>query len=159
VNLVFETTVPAPREGVFAFHATPANLPVLLAGWAGFRLLRHDGSVRPGSETWTVQSVAGIVPLAMGFRHGPWEPPARFEEGMIHGPFARFHHRHEFEECPEGTRVRDRIEILLPWWFGAAFSTRRTVGPALRRFFAFRHASLGRLARSGALDLLRREGA
>lgn len=154
MDLVYETVVAAPREAVFAFHSTPANLAVLLRGWPGFRVLRHDGSVRPGSRTWIEQTVAGFVPLAMAFRHGEWDPPSRFEEEMTHGPFARFHHRHEFEERPGGTLVRDRIGIRLRPEFGGEWGTRLLVEPALRRFFSHRHEAIRRLAAEGALDML-----
>ena len=154
MDLVFETEVPAPRDAVFSFHAAPANLEVLMRGWPGFRILRHDGSVRPGSRTWIVQTVAGCVPLAMGFLHGEWDPPSRFEEEMVHGPFARFHHLHEFEERPGATLVRDRIGLRLRPEWGGEVATGLVVGPALRRFFAHRHEVLRRLAADGALDLL-----
>ena len=145
MEFLFETTVPAPREAVFAFHADPANLDALMAGWPGYRLLRHDGSVRPGSSTWVRQRVAVVLSFVIGLRHHLCEPPARFAESRIAGPFARFDHLHEFEEAPGGTLVRDRLHLrLAPWWGGEA-ATRWLVAPMVRRMWAHRHRSLHRM--------------
>jgi ligand-binding SRPBCC domain-containing protein len=79
------------------------------------------------------------------------EPPTRFGEGQVRGPFARFAHVHEFEPRPGGTLLRERLEVRLPWWLGGEAAVRWIVAPRLRRYFAARHDRLARLAVAGAL--------
>ena len=105
MEFLFEREVAAPREGVFAFHADPGNLEVLMRRCAGFRVLRHDRSIRPGAVTWVEQPVFPWLKVVMGFRHTLCEPPLRFGEEIFHGPFSRFVHLHEFEERPGGRKV------------------------------------------------------
>ena len=92
MKLRFEHSVAHSIETVFDFHACPGNLERLLGDWPGFRILRHDGGIRPGDEMWIEQTIGGCVPVVMGFRHTIYEPPGRFGEHMIHGPFERFEH-------------------------------------------------------------------
>ena len=126
-------------------------LDALMAGWPGYRLLRHDGHVRPGAITRVRQRVALVLPFEIGLRHHLYEPPHRFAESRVHGPFARFDHLHEFEETPGGTLVRDRLALLLSPWWGGAPATRLFVAPMVRRMWAHRHDRLHGLAARGGL--------
>jgi ligand-binding SRPBCC domain-containing protein len=131
---------------VFAFHEDPGNLARIQGG--SFRLLRHDGGIAPGCETWVRVRIAGLLPVTMGFRHGPLDAPRSFEETMIRGPFRRFHHVHEFEDRGDATLVRDRVEIALPWYLGGALAT-PPVAAAIARMFRRRGEALERLAGEG----------
>src|SRR5262245_9874282 len=148
VDLDFKHALNVPREKVFEFHKNPANLGVLLQGWSGFRLLHHQGSITPNCETWVEVMVANCIPVVMGFRHTVYEPPRRFGEIMIHGPFQVFEHTHHFDETLGGTLVHDRVRLVLRWPFGGQVATRTWVVPTLRRFFTFRHAALDRSLRN-----------
>lgn len=135
----------APRDEVFAWHTDPARLGELLADEPGLELLRHDGHVRPGAETWLrVRGPLG-VPVVLGFRHLLLEPPHRFAEEMVRGPFARFHHLHVFEEVDGGCRVVDELELAWPAYLGGGLALRRLVLPRVRAQFARRHAVLRRV--------------
>jgi ligand-binding SRPBCC domain-containing protein len=102
VKLCFEQTIPLPRRTVFGFFQNPACLAVLHEGWSRFRLLKHETQICVGCETWVEVTIAGFVPVVLGFRHTLFEPPLRFAEELIHGPFSKFHHVHEFEEQGAG---------------------------------------------------------
>ena len=134
-----------PIETVFAFHEDPANLARLLRNWRGFRILHHDGNIRPGSETWVEQTVGSCVPVVMGVRYTIYEPPTRFAEQMIHGPFHQFEHIHEFESTPQGIVVRDLLDVAWPSHYGGKFVMRLCVAPMLRRVFEFRQIVLEQL--------------
>jgi len=130
---------------VFEFHENPANLALLLKGRESFRLLRHDGSIVPGSMTWVQETIGGMIPVTMGFRHSMIEPPHRFREEMVHGPFRYFEHTHEFVASTAGTEVIDTLELSLPWYYGGDHATGRLVGPVIREMFEERHAALGQV--------------
>lgn len=148
MELRFEQLVRAPREALFAFHADPANLAVLLAGWRGFELLEHAGHVRPGSRVRLAQRVA-FLRHEMTFEHFVLEPPLRFGERQVRGPFARFEHVHEFHETDGGTTVVDRVGFDLPVHLGGRAAERLVAAPALRRFFEFRRTAYARLCAQG----------
>ena len=148
----FEQTIALPRATVFAFHEDPGHLVLIHRDWAAFRMIRHDGDVNPGSRTWVETTVAGILPIVMGFEHDVYKPPHRFGERMIHGPFGKFTHIHEFEELEGGCVVRDVLEVELPWYYGGEMAMKFFIGPMVSRAFKFRAAALLKLAESGAMS-------
>ncbi len=151
MKLQYEHRVEAPLDAVFRFHADPANLALLLARWPTFRLLRHDGHVRPGAATWFQETVAGCIPVVMGFRHTIYEPPHRQAEEMFHGPFQCFVHTHEFAAHGGATLVRDLLEVRIPWYLGGEPVMRGVLARAFDRCFRFRGRELQRLAVEGRL--------
>lgn len=152
MRLLFEHAVPVPPETVFGFFDKPANLAVLHRGRRSFRLLWHEDRVRLGGEIWVEETVVGFVPVVLGLRHTVYEPPIRFGESLIHGPFARFDHLHEFVDQNNGTLIRDQLEIELPLVFGGEFAARAILEFQVRRLFQFRQRSLERLAQSGVVS-------
>ena len=151
MKLRFEHVVAAPREALFAFHSTPANLARLLEGWSGFALLAHDGHIRPGSRVRLEQRVVGLR-HEMVFEHFVLEPPRRFGERQSRGPFRRFEHVHEFFEDAHGTRVVDTVEFELPGFLGGALAERLVAAPVLARFFEFRRSAYQRLCDAGLFE-------
>lgn len=147
----FEHMVQARREKVFGFFENPERLELLHAGWSRVRLLYRESQVRIGAETWVEVTVAGLIPMVLGFRHTFFEPPTRFGEEAIHGPFSRFTHIHEFVGRERNTVVRDLLEVCLPWHYGGEAVMRRVVAPAVRRMFQHRAETLIRLAKNGIL--------
>ena len=87
----------------------------------------------------------------MLLEHVAFEPPLRFAERQVEGPFARFEHLHEFVEKGDGTMVVDRLDFALPWSRGGPLADRFVVGPAFRRFFAFRRVAYAGLLAEGRL--------
>jgi ligand-binding SRPBCC domain-containing protein len=145
VQFLFEQRVAADPARVFAFFADPRNLDVLHAEDRAFRLLHHSGGVTAGNETWIECRVAGALPVVLGFRHDACDPPRSFGERLVHGPFRRFEHRHEFAEAGGGTLVRDALDIALPRWCGGERAVRLLVAPGVRRRFDLRQRALARI--------------
>lgn len=150
--LEFSHRVAAPQAAVFAFHTNPANLARILDGWPGFELVKHDETTQVGSITWVKQRMFGCVPIVSAFEHTLFEAPDRFGEKLVRGPFKHFRHIHEFIADADETLVVDKIDVLLPWYFGGEITTRLIVASFLAKFFAFRHASLDRLLEQGAFE-------
>ncbi|MHC4845981.1 MAG: SRPBCC family protein [Planctomycetota bacterium] len=148
MQATYSQRLPVPRERLFAFHQDPANLIELLSGWRDSRVVAHEGHVRPGARVQAIQRL-GPFRLRLTFEHVLLEPPERFAERQVRGPFRVFEHVHEFEEADGGTILRDRVTIALPLWMGGEWATRRFVRPRLEAFFAFRHAALDRLVAAG----------
>jgi ligand-binding SRPBCC domain-containing protein len=147
----FEQVIDLPRSVVFAFHEDPEHLELLHRGWAAFRLIHHDGRLQCGSRIWFETTIAGILPVVLGFEHFFYEPPHRFGERLVHGAFKKFTHIHEFDEVTTGTMVRDLLEVELPWHYGGEWAMKLLVAPLLQRAFQMRGETLLRLAQSGAI--------
>ena len=154
MELRFEHLVEAPIEAVFAFHENPANLALLLEEWDAFRLIHHDGHIHVGSTTWFEVGVARFLPVVLGFVHTVYEPPHRFAEELIHGPFRRFVHIHEFAGSANGTVVRDLLNVSLPWWYGGESAMNVWLRSALERVFDTRGRALARIGPGCAVSLV-----
>ncbi len=151
MHFCFEHIVPASRDSVFRFFQNPARLELLHADWSRVRLLHHENQVRVGAETWVEVTVAGFIPMVLGFQHTLFEPPVRFGEEAIHGPFSRFTHIHEFIARNGTTLARDLLEVCWPGHYGGKAVLRYGVAPAIRRMFHHRAEALIRLAYNGSL--------
>jgi ligand-binding SRPBCC domain-containing protein len=119
--------------------------------WPAFRMIAHDGNLQPGSRTWFEVNFARILPVALGFEQKVYQPPQCYSEELTHGPFCKFTHRHEFEAVEDGTRVRDILEISLPWYYGGEWAMRFLVAPTIEQAFSLRGEALQKLTQNDAL--------
>ncbi len=147
----FQTEVPLRRDVVYRFYQNPANILLLHAGWSNIRVLKHAGCTYAGAETWIEITMAGFLPLVLGFRHANFQPPHQFIDQLIHGPFKTFLHLHQFEDTGGGTRICDLLEVTLPSWLGGEMATKLIIGPMVHDTFRHRAAALERLASDGTL--------
>lgn len=75
-----------------------------------------------------------------------FDPPRRFVDEMVRGPFTTFRHEHLFEPHGSGTRMTDVMTFRIPLGFIAD----RPVGVYLRRLLRIRNATIRRKAEHGA---------
>lgn len=150
MKLYFEHLFDAAAVDLFAFHENPGNLVVFLRGWTTFRMVSNEGHIRVGSVT-RVKERIGPLWIPMTFEHFLYEPPRRFGERQVRGPFKKLEHVHEFESRGSRTILRDSLEVVLPWYLGGSLALRCFVARKFRRFFAYRHAEMDRRLKAGKL--------
>lgn len=68
-----------------------------------------------------------------------WQPPFRFVDQQIHGPYRSWRHLHTFEPQDEGTLVRDVVDYAVP---GGRLIHALFVRHDLRRIFKYRRRQL-----------------
>jgi ligand-binding SRPBCC domain-containing protein len=68
-----------------------------------------------------------------------WEPPYRFVDEQIHGPYRLWIHEHRFSEQNGGTLASDHVRYAVPFDF---LVHRWLVKPDIERIFQFRAATL-----------------
>ena len=123
----------------FPFFADAGNLERLTPGFLRFELLSSMPiEMRAGATIDYRLRIHGI-PIVWQSRITVWEPPHRFIDVQVVGPYRWWHHEHRFESTPQGTRVLDAVEYAVP---GGAMIERLLVRPDLERIFAFRHQQL-----------------
>ena len=148
-TLVFERVYPALLGRLFALHEDPSVL-VRIQPQGTFRLVSHPGHIRPGGRV-VVLNRLGFVWFTFEFEHVVYEPPHRFGEVMVRGPFRSFRHIHEFEACEGGTLVRDRLEFALPWWLGGGVAERWVAARQIRGLFRKRQEALAEILEDGSM--------
>lgn len=68
-----------------------------------------------------------------------WQPPYRFVDQQLKGPYLKWHHEHLFHSVAEGTLCRDVVDYRVP---GGALVNRLFVQSELTRIFAYRQRRL-----------------
>ncbi len=138
-----EQTLPASRERVFAFFSDASNLERITPAFLRFQIVTdgplqiHDGSL----IDYRLRLYG--MPMRWRSRIAEWRPMDRFVDTQIRGPYAVWHHTHEFEDAPSGgTLVRDVVRYDLPFgvlgWIAHALVVRRS----LDAIFAYRQAAM-----------------
>jgi ligand-binding SRPBCC domain-containing protein len=133
-----EVALPAPRADVFSFFADARNLERLTPPSLRFQILTAGAiQMRPGA---VIEYRLHLSRLPVRWRTviEEWDPPVRFVDVQEKGPYALWRHTHTFDETPEGTRMRDRVEYALPFGPLGALANRLFVARRLDDIFAFR---------------------
>src|SRR5262249_3770022 len=138
-RLVASMYLPRPRAEVFAFFADAFRLQDLTPSWLHFEVL-SPRSLRIEQRTLIDYRLRlRGVPLRWQSRISVWEPPLRFVDEQMRGPYRRWHHEHQFEEVPGGTLCRDVVDYDV---LGGRLVHTLVVRRDLEKIFAFRHQKL-----------------
>ena len=138
------TWIPRPVGEVSRFFSDVANLERITPPELRFRILTPlPVEIRHGALIDYRLSLFG-VPFDWRTEITCWEPPHRFVDTQLSGPYRQWIHLHEFVAERDGTRMRDRVDYVLPLGplgqLGAPLVRRQ-----LDRIFDFREATLQRL--------------
>jgi ligand-binding SRPBCC domain-containing protein len=144
-----ELWLPRPIDEVFAFFSDAHNLDVLTPPWLNFRILTprpipmRQGTVIDYRIDWH------WIPLNWKTEISVWEPPNRFVDRQISGPYRQWAHEHLFEEKDGGTLMRDRVEYAVPGWVLEPLVNAWVVGPDIKRIFDYRQQKMIELFSAG----------
>jgi len=154
--------LPRPRAEVFEFFADARNLARIHPAWARPRWITSPP---------TPLAAGAILDFRSAWLPGRWrvmirefDPPYRFVDAQLRGPFARWEHRHRFVEGPEqerdgapsttgtttgatplGTWVEDRVTYRLPGAALGRLAHALGAGRRIRRLFDHRDRRLREL--------------
>ncbi len=126
-------------EEVFAFFSNPRNLEAITPPWLRFRIVAVSSDrITTGTQIDYRLRLRG-VPIRWRSRICVWEPPVRFVDEQVIGPYRLWRHLHTFERDGCATLARDWVEYAAP---GGPSVNRLLVAPDLQRIFDFRARSL-----------------
>lgn len=137
-----EVRLPSARDVVFQVFADASNLEQLTPPFLKFHVVTAMPiEMKPGSLIDYRLKLHGI-PIRWRTKITKWDPPFRFEDSQIRGPYSMWVHLHEFEQTEDGTLVKDVVRYSVP---GGALIHWLFVERDLHRIFAFRQAQLPKL--------------
>jgi ligand-binding SRPBCC domain-containing protein len=140
-----EHWVEAPLEQAFDFFSDALRLQAVTPPWLAFRMLTPGPiEVGPGTLLDYRLRVHGI-PIRWQTRIETWEPPRRFVDRQLKGPYKLWVHTHIFEARDGGTLVGDHVRYALPLGPLGELAHRAVVRRDLERIFDYRHEALTRL--------------
>ena len=143
-RLIREQWIPRPLDEAFAFFARPQNLEEITPPFLQFHILRAANELHAGSLIDYRLRVHGI-PMSWTSEITVWEPPHRFADTQVRGPYALWRHVHEFASEGTGTRIIDDVQYALPFGFIGEIAHALMVRRDVERIFDYRRKKLEQL--------------
>ena len=134
-----ELWLPLPPDELFPFFANAANLDALTPPWLNFRIVTQPPIEMCEGALIDYRLCVHGLPLRWRTRINLWEPPYRFVDEQIRGPYLQWIHEHTFEPHDGGTLTCDHVRYAAPFDF---LTHRWLVRPDLEKIFAYRKQEL-----------------
>jgi ligand-binding SRPBCC domain-containing protein len=148
-RLARSLSIARPLGEVFAFFSDAANLETLTPPFLRFRILTPQPiEMRAGTRIDYALSLWGL-PVRWRTLITCFEPERRFVDEQEAGPYAYWHHLHEFAADGDGTRMADEVTYRLPFGTFGALAHPLWVERQLDAIFDYREAAIARWAGAG----------
>lgn len=141
-TLRFSQVLPTDRAELFPFFAAAENLERITPPWLHFRILTPTPVRMCRGALIDYRLRLHGLPLRWRTAIAEWEPPGRFVDVQLRGPYRLWVHTHSFEEVPGGTLCTDEIRYAVP---GGRLVDALFVRPQVERIFAYRREALHEL--------------
>ena len=140
-----EQLLPRPPDEAFAFFADAFNLEAITPPWLGFRVIT-PGPIEMSAGTLIEYRLRlHGVPVRWLTRIEEWEPPRRFVDVQVRGPYRHWRHTHSFEPAEDGgTVMRDEVRYALPLGRLGSLAGTLFVRRDLERIFDYRRDAVAR---------------
>jgi ligand-binding SRPBCC domain-containing protein len=104
-----------PAQQAFEFFGEARNLEAITPHWLGFRVVTPGTiEMRRGTLIDYRLKLHGI-PVRWRTRIEEWDPPHRFVDAQLRGPYSLWEHTHEFEpDGDDAVLITDRVRYALP---------------------------------------------
>ena len=108
-----------PLDVVFQFFSKPENLEMITPESLSFNILTPISiRMETGSLIDYTIRLFGI-PIHWRTLISDYEPPFRFVDQQIKGPYTFWHHTHTFQSVDGGVEIIDKVKYSLPMgWLG-----------------------------------------
>jgi hypothetical protein len=107
--------IPRPSSEVFPFFSDARNLERITPSFMSLRILPPlPGIMAAGTEISYQLRLYGW-PARWLTRIEAFEPPERFVDIQLTGPYRSWRHTHQFADVENGTEMRDIVEYELPF--------------------------------------------
>jgi len=127
---------------VFAFFADASNLETITPPWLRFEITTPR-PIEMGRGT-RIDYRLRLHGFSFSWRSEitAWDPPYRFVDEQVRGPYRLWRHEHTFEEKGGGTSVRDHVDYAVP---GGLLVQKLVVARDVAQIFDFRRRKLKEL--------------
>lgn len=142
-RLTTEFLVSEPREQVFEFFADAFQLERITPAWLHFSVQTpRPIEMTIGTRIDYKLRLHGL-PIRWRSKISEWQPPFRFVDEQLKGPYRYWHHVHTFERADGGgTLVRDIVHYAVPFGF---IIHPLLVRRDLTKIFEYRRETMGRI--------------
>lgn len=144
-RLLLKQWVPKIPTEIWPFFSDEHNLERLTPPWLNFNVLgRSTPDMGKGTEIKYRLKLHG-VPLHWLTRISEWQPPERFIDTQLKGPYRLWHHLHTFEPLAGGTLLTDSVQYLLPLGTLGSLGGLKFVQHDVEKIFSYRQAAVAKI--------------
>lgn len=108
-----EQRLPGTPAEVFEFFADARNLQAITPPLLHFRLVTPEPIPMGRGTLIRYRLRVRGVPVSWLTEITQWQPPHRFVDVQLKGPYALWHHAHTFEADGDGTIMRDVVRYRI----------------------------------------------
>jgi ligand-binding SRPBCC domain-containing protein len=139
------TIISKPLDEVFAFFSKAENLNELTPPELQFSILTPlPIAMKKGALIDYKIKLSGI-PMKWRTKISTWEPPFRFVDEQLKGPYVKWIHEHRFEARGNETIMYDTIEYLSPGWIFEPIVNQLFVQHKVEAIFKYREQRMKEL--------------
>ena len=140
-----KTSINKPLDEVFAFFSKAENLNKLTPSELQFEILTPSPiAMKKGSLIDYRIKLSGI-PFKWKTEICEWNPPYKFADQQLKGPYAKWYHEHIFSEEDGKTIMIDKITYLSKGWILAPLLHFLFVDKRVKEIFTYREKVLNDL--------------
>ena len=140
-----ELWLPRAIDEVFEFFADAYRLEQITPGWLHFHVQTPRPVPMHAGSLIDYQLKLHGIPIRWRTEISEWEPPFRFVDRQLRGPYKLWHHTHTFEEKDGGTLIHDHVEYAVPGWILSPLLHRLFVRPDIEKIFRHRTEAIKKL--------------
>ena len=140
---IFQTSfdLPVKIELVFEFFSDAVNLEKITPPELEFNINTPPPIIIQKGTLIDYRLKLWGIPFSWRTEITHWEPPIKFVDEQINGPYQTWIHTHRFEEIDDFTRISDEVRHRLPFWpFGEIAYP--LIRGQINRIFAFRETAI-----------------
>ncbi len=138
-RLTTELKLPVRRDEVFEFFSDAHQLERITPPWLHFSVQTpHPIEMRAGTLIDYKLRLHG-VPIRWQTEIKDWDPPYKFVDEQVAGPYRLWRHLHTFEELDGATICRDEVDYAVP---GGKLVHWLIVKRDVKKIFEFRRETL-----------------
>jgi ligand-binding SRPBCC domain-containing protein len=129
-------------QDVFHFFSQPENLGLLTPRGLGFQMLTpgpiqmKDGAVIDYVIKLFGQDLRWTTHITL------FDPPHKFVDVQLKGPYSFWHHTHTFTPTEDGTIITDEVRYVMPFGVLGRLAQKLIVRHQLERIFTFRQEQI-----------------
>lgn len=141
-RLTTELWLPKPVEDVFDFFCDVHNLEQLTPPSLSMEIVGSTPDKVEVGSTMDYRLKIHGVPMRWRSEFIEWNPPHRFADRQVRGPYRQWRHVHSFTQHEGGTLVADRVDYAVPGGPLAPLIHKTFVKRDIRRIFEYRRRKL-----------------
>ena len=140
-----EQYIPRDIDRVFDFFSRAENLETITPPWLKFRITSPLPDVMQTGTHISYRLTLHGIPVRWLTEITIWEPPFRFVDTQLSGPYSLWVHEHRFEKKPGGTLMFDTVDYNFRGGIIRPLINRFFVSGRIEEIFSYRNNKIREL--------------